>query len=123
MSLKSAMPPMSKPRCKRREVTPVVTHAVQADDARRGGIAPLVEREAHSEAASTSSESGTISVRRSSRSCTSDQITAPSRSIRNVPRCAAPFVSLKTPYAFAAAPCGQKSEAKVYSAPSYFFQA
>ena len=43
--------------------------------------------------------------------------------MRNVPRCGAPFDSLKTPYAFAAAPCGQKSEANVYSAPSSPFHA
>ena len=43
--------------------------------------------------------------------------------MRNVPRCGAPVASLKTPYAFAAAPCGQKSDAKVYSAPSCSFHA
>ena len=64
-------------RGQRREVPPVVADAVEADDPRRAGIAPLVERERHSEAASTSSESGTISVRCSSRSFTSDQITVP----------------------------------------------
>ena len=109
--------------CERREVPPVIPDAMEADNAWRAGIAPLVEREPHPEAASTSSESGTISVRRSSRSITSDQMTVPPRSMRNVPRCGAPFVSLNTPYAFAAAPCGQKSDANVYSAPSSFFHA
>jgi hypothetical protein len=42
-------------------------------------------------------ESGTISVRRSSRGVTNDQMIVPSRSMRNVPRWGAPFASLKTP--------------------------
>ena len=46
---------------------------------------------------SASSDSGTISVRCSSRSFTSDQMTVPTLSMRNVPRCGAPFRSLKTP--------------------------
>ena len=31
-------------------------------------------------------------------------MTVPTLSMRNVPRCGAPFLSLKTPYAFAASP-------------------
>ena len=54
---------------------------------------------------------------------TSDQMTVPSWSMRNVPRCGAPVSSSNTPYAFAAAPCGQKSDANVYSAPSSRFHA
>ena len=84
-------------RCELREVTSVVADSVEADDARRAGLAPLVEGERHSVVARTSSVSGTISVRRSSRSFTSDQITVPSWSMRNVPRCGEPFASLKTP--------------------------
>ena len=72
---------------------------------------------------SACSDSGTSSVLRSSRSFTSDQMTVPPLSIRNVPRCGAPFASLNTPYALAAAPCGQKSDANVYSAPSSRFHA
>jgi len=48
-------------------------------------------------ARSVSSDSGTISVRRVRVSFTSDQMTTPSVSIRNVPRIGAPFSSLKTP--------------------------
>ena len=72
----------------------------------------------HAPARSVPSDSGTSSVRRVSGSRTSDQMTVPSRSIRNVPRTGAPVVSLKTPYRLAASPCDQKSDANVYSAPS-----
>ena len=48
-------------RRERREVSAVIAHAVEADDAWCSGLAPLVERERHS-VASASSESGTISV-------------------------------------------------------------
>ena len=51
----------------------------------------------HVSARSVSSDSGTISVRRVLVSLTSDQMTTPSVSIRNVPRIGAPFSSLKTP--------------------------
>jgi len=78
-----------------REVASVARDPVQADGARRGRISPLVESEPHS--ASFASESGTISVRRSSRIFTSDQMTVPSLSMRKVPRCGAPFASLNTP--------------------------
>ena len=54
---------------------------------------------------------------------TSDQITTPFLSIRNVPRRGAPVASLKTPYARAAAPCCQKSDANANVAPSSRFQA
>ncbi len=80
-----------------REVLAVVADPVEADDARCSGIAPLLECERHAVVRRDSSESGTSSVRRSSRSLTSDQMTVPSLSMRNVPRCGAPFVSLKTP--------------------------
>jgi hypothetical protein len=85
-------------RCgERAEVAAMVPDAVQADDARSSSPwAELVECERHPEA-TASSDSGTISVRRSSRSFTSDQMTVPALSIRNVPRCGAPFASLKTP--------------------------
>ncbi len=80
-----------------REVAAVAGNAMQADDARRGPIAPGVELEpAHPVCSSVSSDSGTISVRRSS-SFTSDQITVPALSIRKVPRIGAPLSSLKTP--------------------------
>ena len=71
--------------------------AVEADDARIRRITPRldVERAAHGCSSSASSDSGTISVRFSS--LTSDQITTPSLSIRNVPRRGAPVSSLKTP--------------------------
>ena len=86
--------------------------AVEADDPRIRRITPRldVELAAHGCSSRASSDSGTISVRFSS--LTSDQITTPSLSIRNVPRLGAPVSSLKTPYARAAAPCCQKSEAK-----------
>jgi len=93
-----------KPRCEPREVPALVPHAVEANDARSARITPLVKRELHSAERRVSSESGTISNRRSSRSFTSDQTTVPSLSIRNVPRCGAPTDSLKTPYAFEASP-------------------
>ena len=50
-------------RGERREVAAVVADAVEADDAECSRRAELVERERHSGAASTSSESGTISSR------------------------------------------------------------
>ena len=51
----------------------------------------------HTVVCTASSESATSSVRLSSFTFTSDQITLPSLSIRNVPRSGAPVVSLNTP--------------------------
>ena len=66
---------------------PAVTgDAVEADDARRRRRPHSLEVEPHTVSWSASSDSGTSSVRRSSFSFTSDQITLPSLSIRNVPR-------------------------------------
>ncbi len=78
-------------------VTPVARDTVEIDDSRRALLTPRldVERPAHHQASSTSSVSETISVRRPS--LTSDQITVPSLSIRNVPRRGAPVSSSKTP--------------------------
>ena len=84
-------------RCESLEVARVVAYAVEADDPRSCLVTPLVKREFHSDEVRASSESGTISVRRSSRSITSDQITTPSRSMRKVPRVGAPISSSKTP--------------------------
>ena len=94
-----------------REVAAVARDAVEADDAWIPGRAPLLEGERHP-ACSVSSDSGTISTRCSPGSFTSDQMTIPSFEMRNVPRNGAPVCSSKTPYALAAAPCGQKSDAK-----------
>src|SRR5262245_32786804 len=79
------------------EVAAVIADAVEADDARRAGLTPLVGRQRHAVVRSESSESGTSSARYSSCSFTSDQTTVPSRSIRNVPRWGAPFSSSNTP--------------------------
>ena len=78
-----------------REVAPVARHAVQADDPRRAGSPHSWSEER--QAASVSSESGTISVRFSSLGETYDQMIEPDLSIRNVPRCGAPLASLNTP--------------------------
>ena len=90
-------------------VAPVSCDAVEIDDPRRLRIAPRLDVECPAQASSASSDSGTISVRLPS--LTSDQITVPSLSIRKVPRNGAPVASSNTPYARAAAPCCQKSEA------------
>src|SRR5262249_21897218 len=105
------------------EVAAVAGHALQADHPRRGVVAPRMGRKPHSCSCRGSSASRTISVRRSPEILTSDQITVPSLSMRNVPRWGMPCSSSKTPYAREAAPCGQKSDANVYVAPICFFQA
>ena len=79
------------------EVTPVARDAVQAHDSRGARLSPLVDVQAQTVSWSVSSDSGTISVRRSSLSFTSDQMMVPSLSIRKVPRWGAPFSSLNTP--------------------------
>src|SRR5262249_53872680 len=107
----------------RREVSSVVANAMEAHDTGSSLLAPLVERRRPAVGCSVASDPGTISVRRSSRSSTSDKMMVPPRSMRNVPRCGAPFSSLKMPYALEAAPCGQKSDANVSSAPISFSQA
>ncbi len=93
------------------EVPPVAGDAMQADERRPARVAPLVAREAQVVVVASGPE--TSSSRRVSPSLTRLQTTTPFLSIRNVPRTGAPRVSSKTPYAFAASPCGQKSEASV----------
>ena len=76
------------------KVAAVARHPVQADERGRAGIAPLVARERHVEAASGPL---TSSSRRWSGRLTSVQTTTPVLSIRKVPRTGAPRSSLKTP--------------------------
>lgn len=84
------------------EMTSVARDAMQTDDARRSRIAPFTDGEALPLAAthgfvSAAAGPSTISSRRVPGSLTSDQITVPSLSIRNVPRTGAPVFSLNTP--------------------------
>ncbi len=94
-----------------REVQAVARDAVQADERRQALVPPSVAGEAHS--AVTASGAEATSVLRSLSLFTRLQTTMPSLSIRNVPRTGAPLLSSKTPYAFAASPWGQKSDASV----------
>ena len=89
--------PRERPLGKLLRMPPVPGDPVEIHGAGRIRITPRLDVEcaAHELWASASSDSGTISVRRSS--FTSDQITRPSLSIRNVPRRGAPVASSKTP--------------------------
>src|SRR5438093_10972301 len=91
-----------EPLGERGEMAPVARDAMQTDDARCSRISPFADGETLPVAAThglASAAAGppTSSSRRVPGSLTSDQITVPFLSIRNVPRTGAPVFSLNTP--------------------------